>query len=726
MSERIANAEETVANGPAKPRLVQQNAQDEGGLRAPPGLSPLGKLWWWCYFLILVKLARLRFIAILLAVGLVIINWDTLKAYYEKWVRPASLQPSASSDTEFWCSMHPTIVRDHPDKCPICGMPLSKRKKRAAGEDDALPAGRVQLTPYRMTLAGLQTSEVRYQRLNKEILTVGSVEFDERKLARISARLPGKSRIDKLFVNFTGQMVRKGDPLALLYNPDLVVTLQNLVEFRRTNNRELERMAQSRLKLWGIEEDQVTEALRIGKDDTRLIIRAPIGGHVIKRYQVEGEYVEEGARLYDMVDLSSVWIEAQVFEDDLGYLKEDMTVSASAKAFPNQTFTGKIAFIQPHLDANTRTLSVRFDMSNLGHELRPGMYATVKLETPMTELGSFAKALADEWRERTAMDGLSHSVLAPGGTPAGAGLEPLLEAAVGHALMQHGLVLTVPESAVIDTGSRKLVYREAWPGVYDGVEVQLGPRSRGVYSVLRGLQSGDKVATAGSFLLDAETRLTGGVGSTYFGASGGPASDRRSGATETRPSQGEDEAAKAKAVLAKLSRVDRQLAEAQGFCPVLNNRLGAMGLPAKILLEGQPVFLCCKGCEKEAREDSARTLARVAELKSVRTGAARPLLKAPTTAAKEQEANDAKVQANLAKLNAEDRSLAAAQRFCAVQGANRLGAMGVPFKVMIQGQPIFLCCDGCADEARAQPERTLARVRELRARANKVPPSGAR
>ncbi len=120
--------------------------------------------------------------------------------------------------------MHPTIVREGPDKCPICGMPLSRRKKGEAGEDEPLPPGvvsRVQVTPYRVALAGLQTTEVRYQPLTREIKTVGFVEFDERKLERIGARVTGRSRIDKLHVNVTGQMVHKGDPLAELYSPEL-------------------------------------------------------------------------------------------------------------------------------------------------------------------------------------------------------------------------------------------------------------------------------------------------------------------------------------------------------------------------------------------------------------------------------------------------------------------------------------------------------------------------
>ncbi len=162
--------------------------------------------------------ARLRFIAILAIIGAAIVYWDTLKAHYEKWTRPGQGDESAASaDTEYWCPMHPTIVRDHPDKCPICGMPLSKRKKvEGAMTDEALPPGvvsRVQLTPYRVATAGIQTTQIEYQPLSKEITTVGFVEFDERKLARITVWATGKSRIDKLYANVTGQTVQKGNRL---------------------------------------------------------------------------------------------------------------------------------------------------------------------------------------------------------------------------------------------------------------------------------------------------------------------------------------------------------------------------------------------------------------------------------------------------------------------------------------------------------------------------------
>jgi RND family efflux transporter MFP subunit len=534
--------------------------------------------------------ARLRFIVILAAVGAVILYWDTLKAHYEKWTRPILGEGSAvSSDTEFWCPMHPTVVRDKAGKCPICGMPLSKRKKSAeALEGEALPPGsnRVTETPYRIAAAGIRTVPIDYQPLSKEITTVGTVEFDERKLIRISLRPAGRSRIDKLYANVTGQTIQPGEPLLDLYSPELVTTVQNLLNARRAEDKDVIR---DRLRLWGIAADQIAEMERAKTPPTRLTIRAPFNTtpgsmwHVIKKYALEGEYVEEGSKLFDLADFSSVWIEAQVYEDDIAFLKEGLAVSATTKAYPNREFKGKIAFIHPHLDAGTRTLRVRFDIENPDHELDPGMYATVRLQVPATQL----KLLPPDASEKQ------------------------------NQFYRQGLILAVPERAVIDTGSRKLVYREAEMDVYERVEVQLGPRCSGFYPVIKGLNAGERVAASGSFLIDAETQLTAGAGSTYFGASGGPKGGDRHSAISVRPSATRTEDAKVKANLDKLSAEDRPLAEAQGFCPILpQNRLGSMGKPVMIMVKGQPVFLCCQGCKDQALAKEDQTLANVEKMKT--------------------------------------------------------------------------------------------------------------
>ncbi len=178
----------------------------------------------------------------------------------------------------------------------------------------------------------------------------------------------------------------------------------------------------------------------------------------------------------------------------------------------------------------------------------------------------------------------------------------------------------------------------------------------------------------------------------------------------------DDEDAKVKAGLAKLSPEDRKLAEAQRLCPVLNSRLGSMGRPVKLLLNGQPVFLCCKGCEAEARAHPEKTLGTVRELKAGKTGGT-----APAMAPGKDNPEEAEIRAALTKLSSSDRSLAEAQRFCAVQTKNRLGSMGVPVKIVVQGRPVVLCCDGCVDDARAHADATLATVEKLKAKTKSGP-----
>ena len=182
--------------------------------------------------------ARLRFFIILALIGGIALSWNSITARWEKWTRPPV---TAHSDIEYYCPMHPQIVRDKPgEKCPICGMPVAAERKKEAAKPEELPPGvlsRVQLTRYREQLAGIETAAVTYRPLVKEIRTVGFVEFDERQLRRISARVKG--RIDKLYVNVTDQMVEAGQDLASLYSPDLAVPVQNLLDARRSEEKEL-------------------------------------------------------------------------------------------------------------------------------------------------------------------------------------------------------------------------------------------------------------------------------------------------------------------------------------------------------------------------------------------------------------------------------------------------------------------------------------------------------
>jgi Cu(I)/Ag(I) efflux system membrane fusion protein len=670
-------------------------------------------------------------------------------------------------------------------------MPLSKRKKED-GKEEALPPGivnRLQLSPYRVLLAGVETWKVQHVALHKDITTVGFVEFNERELKHVAARV--KARISKLYVNETGQFVHADEALASLYSSELIVTVQNLIDANRARNTALEDSTRERLRVWGINDkqmdmviavqnqidgmrktdpalrelaqtqmqklangaalgkslhdlleaqrtsdgnlmtktrpqlvklgmhdDQIDDILETGKAIKHLIIRSPIQGHVLKKYVKEGQYVDEGSPLYDVVDLTSVWIQAQVYEDDMAFLPtmhqplknpknspKSLQVKATTRGLPNEAFEGWLSFVYPHVDQDTRTVVARFELDNPGHKLRPGTSATVEFKVPPTKLPAIAKAINERWSSEIVVDRLRFAF-----APAGEwiGLYPLARAANDHANLRKGLVLAVPETSVIDTGNQKIVYREILPGEYEGVSVTLGPRlvnTKGVtfYPVLRGLEADDVVVTSGSFLVDAETRLNPAAGSIYFGGSGGSKSG--AGVISAKPSLPADPDAKVKAALDKLSDADRRLADAQGTCPIQRgSRLGSMGVPVKLVLHQQPVFICCSACEPKAKGDPTATLKQVDDLKNKVS---------VTRTAAEQEAE---IRAELAKLSPADQVLARAQKWCPASGFP-LGTMGVPPKHMIQGQPVFVCCDNCDARVLADPAKTIQKVNEFKKKA---------
>jgi Cu(I)/Ag(I) efflux system membrane fusion protein len=418
-------------------------------------------------------------------------------------------------------------------------MPLSPRKK---GEAPALPEGvlsRVSLGPMRVAQAGVRTDEVGYSPLAETLTTVGSVAYDERRLARISSKTKGMSRVETLAVNFTGTPVKAGEPLAELYSPELFQAVRELLIAQRSahaarsataralldDGGDLVRLGREKLALWGVTSAQVDAILARGKAETLVPILSPVSGVVVKKNVVAGQYVSEGEAMFEVADLSHVWIQAQIYENQIGLVRVGQAVEATVEAYPGEVFTGTVAFKDPALDPSSRTLRVRYDLENADGRLRPGMFATVTLRTPLAETPAFrALAVRNDTPAGQKVCPMTHLKLGAMGAPVGVEVAgrtvwtccdactPRIKAAPAKYLARlatppRDAVLSVPESAVIDTGTRKLVYVETEPGVFEGRAVVLGPLSGDRYPVLDGLSPGDRVASAGSFLIDAETRL---------------------------------------------------------------------------------------------------------------------------------------------------------------------------------------------------------------------------
>lgn len=294
-----------------------------------------------------------------------------------------------------------------------------------------------------------------------------------------------------------------------------------------------------------------------------------------------------------------VSVPAEVAEKDAALVMPGQPAEVASEAATGQSFVGRVGKVATQMTPQARTLRIRLDIDDPEWQLRPGMFVTARLRMPVARLGGVARILVDEWRSRTAVDLLAHALVTPGGHSVGGGIEPLLRMAVQQASFQQGQVLAVPESAVVDTGTRKVVFVERMPGMFDGVEVALGRRCGEFYPVLRGLDVGDRVVTAGAFLLDAETRLNPSVAASYFGAARGPTGKPAMEGTAVPPAQG------------TLSAEDQVLAARQKICPVTGEPLDSMGGPVKAVIAGRTVFLCCEGCAPALRKDPAKYLAKL-------------------------------------------------------------------------------------------------------------------
>ncbi len=360
--------------------------------------------------------------------------------------------------TIWTCAMHPQIRKDEPGNCPICGMELVP----VESEDDSDEEGEytIKLSNAAMKIAEVSTTVIERKAPYKEVYLPGKVMPDERRISELTARFPG--RIEKLYVNFTGQKVRKGQVLAKIYSPEIVTAQRELFEAMKfqESNPNYYRAARNKLKLWDLTEEQIDEITNSGEVRFYFDVLSPLTGTVTMRMVSLGDYVKEGTSLFKIIDLSHVWVMFDAYESDIPWIKLGDKIKFKIKSVPDVVFESTVTFIDPVLNPKTRVAGVRTELNNHKDLLKPQMLASGLLKTML-----------------------------PGGKDQ----------------------LIIPKSAVLWTGKKAVVYvrTNSHQNMFRFTEITLGADAGDYYVVLEGLNEGELVASNGVFKIDAAAQLKG-------------------------------------------------------------------------------------------------------------------------------------------------------------------------------------------------------------------------
>lgn len=355
--------------------------------------------------------------------------------------------------------MHPQVHMDRPGACPICGMDLIKKiadeKEQPANDKDM--ANMIALSGKKQVLANISTIIVKKEKLKEQVTAYSYLDFVENNRKTISARFNG--RIEKLFVDKTGDYIKKGQPLFEIYSPDLVQAQNEyLIALNSSSDSSLLlKAAKKKLEIFGVTYEQILTLQKTREISITLTYYSPVNGTVIEKKVQEGVYVNEGTVIYDVAELSTLWNIAEVYENNLSSVKVGSSVILHLRSFPGEEFNGKVTFIYPVINSQTRTVKVRSAFSSHGGKLKPQMYG----ETVFNNYG--------------------------------------------------GQGLLVPADAVIIAGKRAVVWAKTGDGIFEARTVQIGNRYGDKYQILSGLREGDEIAATGGFLIDSESQLKTGM-----------------------------------------------------------------------------------------------------------------------------------------------------------------------------------------------------------------------
>jgi len=467
-----------------------------------------------------IKAQFIRIIKLVVLLGLVFIA-----GYFVRSVSPrqpataqnASQQTNTQGQTWWTCSMHPQIRQPKPGKCPICFMDLIPVTTEYA---DVGPR-QISFSKEAIKLMEIETTPVVRKFVTAEIRMVGKIDYDETQVKHITAWVPG--RIDRLFVDFTGITVAKGDHMVELYSPELLSAQAELlqalkaVEGIKSETSELVKRtilamleaSREKLRLLGLTKEQIGKIEASGVPVTHLIIYSPIGGIVINKHATEGMYVQTGTPIYTVADLSHLWVKMDAYESDLPWIRYGQETEFTTEAYPGELFKGKISFIDPVLNDKTRTIKVRVDVDNSDGRLKPEMFIKAVVRAKVAQGGrAMAPELAGKW-----ICPMHPSVIKSGrGICDICGMNLVTPESLGYvtADVPKEAPLVIPASAPLITGTRAVVYVQlpaTEKPTYQGRQIVLGPRAGDYYIVDSGLTEGEIVVTNGNFKIDSALQI---------------------------------------------------------------------------------------------------------------------------------------------------------------------------------------------------------------------------
>ena len=560
---------------------------------------------------------------------------------------------STQENEKWFCSMHPQIIKDGPGLCPICEMDLIPMDN--SGVEDG--PGEISFSKNALKLMELETAVVESKAVDIDLRLVGKVAYDQTNIRHITAWTSG--RINRMFVDFTGTRVIKGDHMVELYSPQLNTARQEYLQaYNAVNNFESDSLAamsarstllaaQEKLKLLGVSQSDIN-SIRSAEDISNLItINSPEDGIVIEKHLNEGAYVKSGDMIYTIADLHELWVMLDAYESDLQWIRYGQKASFSVAAYPGETFDGTVSFISPAVDPKSRTVKVRLNVNNDDGRLKPDMFVKSLIKSTIADSNVVMTGdMAGKW-----ICPMHPSIVKDhSGICDICQMDLVTTESLGYVTSDniHELPLVIPATAPLITGKRAVVYVEIPDrdrSTYAGREVVLGPRAGDYYIVREGLTAGDRVVINGNFKIDSALQIK---------AQNSMMNPDNSGVMELQPSGNGQ----------------------QTMCPVMG---GPINKDIFIEYKGKKVYFCCGGCDDMFLKEPEKYIDKLPQFKD-------------------------------ADNETEEVSRAGVQTKCPVMG----GDINKDIFIEYKGKKVYFCCKGCDDMFLKDPQKYIDKLPQFK------------